>query len=309
MSTVKQPTGPNTTKAHKKVTKDDQQVIDIAVALRSWTPAQAEPLRSLAKWSLESVTHLTEYEDEKANRILTAIAFLSALVGVVFAAIVQRYPFSALVALGRSERHLEIQLLIVVYASFAVYFVLLTLGAALTLWAVRPQFRIPKVWEHTHKLPGSFLFFQEILKVSGSDWASAFTQSSPDELQTQYIKNSILETYLIAQKIPKKLRPLKKGVWLFFASTVVLVVLLPMCVITIYCVDAVPAGDTTTSPGLRPMAIPLPAQAPTAERPQPSDDLTLTRSEPSSGTSRPLPPKRSNSSAGQSKEKSPSVPQ
>ncbi|HWB85069.1 MAG TPA: hypothetical protein VG675_13070 [Bryobacteraceae bacterium] len=29
--------------------------------------------------SLDTVTHLTEYEDDKANRILTAMAFLSAL--------------------------------------------------------------------------------------------------------------------------------------------------------------------------------------------------------------------------------------
>ncbi|MGA2253128.1 MAG: hypothetical protein ABSG53_00575 [Thermoguttaceae bacterium] len=304
MATINQATGTSATKTNK----DDQQVIDIASALRSWTPAQAEPIGSLARWSLESVTHLTEYEDEKANRILTAIAFLSALVGVVFAAIVQRYPFSSLAALGRPERHWEAQLLIVVYSSFAVYFVLLSLGAALTLWAVRPRFRIPKVWERTHKMPGSFLFFQEILKVSGSDWASAFTQTSPDQLQTQYIKNSILETYLIAQKIPKKLRPLKKGLWLFFASTVVLVVLLPMCVVTISFVDIAPATDPTTPTGQRSTMTPMPP-IPAAERPQSSDHQALMSGEPGSSTSGPVPPKKASSSGARSNENSPRVSQ
>ena len=305
MATVNQQLPTSATQTNK----DDQQIMDIASALRSWTPTQGEPIGSLAKWSLESVTHLTEYEDEKANRILTAIAFLSALVGVVFAAMVQRYPFSSLAALGRPERRWEAQLLIVVYCSFAIYFVLLTLGAAFTLWAVRPQFRIPKVWEHTRKMPESFLFFQEILKVAGSDWANAFTQSSPDQLQAQYIKNAILETYLIAQKIPRKLRPLQKGVWLFFASTIVLVALLPLCVITISCVDAVPAGETTASPRHESIVSPMPARVPTAERSRPSDHQTLASRGLSSSTSQAVPLAQPSSSPVGSKEDSPRVPQ
>jgi hypothetical protein len=79
------------------------------------------------------------------------------------------------------------------------------------------------------------------LEVSGKDWAGAFTQSSPADLRQNYAKNSILESYLIAQKIPRKLRPLKRGVWLFFASTVVLVVLLPLCAVTVVFVDISPA--------------------------------------------------------------------
>src|SRR5258708_1767675 len=73
---------------------DDQQIADIRAELVALGTAEIDEILPLAKWSLESVTHLTEYEDEKANRILTAIAFLSAMVGVAFAAIVQRYPLS-----------------------------------------------------------------------------------------------------------------------------------------------------------------------------------------------------------------------
>jgi hypothetical protein len=53
-------------------------------ALSKWTPEKPGEYLERARWSLETVTHLTEYEDEKANRILTAMTFLSALVGVVY---------------------------------------------------------------------------------------------------------------------------------------------------------------------------------------------------------------------------------
>src|SRR4051812_37362184 len=78
-----------------QLSSDDQEIVDLAKELGELRSDQIDELLPLAKWSLESVTHLTEYEDEKANRILTAVAFLSALVSVAFAAIVQRYPFSA----------------------------------------------------------------------------------------------------------------------------------------------------------------------------------------------------------------------
>jgi hypothetical protein len=257
-----------------KISVDDQQVIDLIGELRTWAPADVDQVLQLAKWSLESVTHLTEYEDEKANRILTAIAFLSALVGVAFAAIAQRYPFATLNTAGPRVGWC---LLTTIYCLFAVYFLLLTIGAALTLWAVRPRFRIPGVWKHTKKDPASFLFFQEILKVSGKDWASAFTQSSREKLQLEYAKNSILETYLIAQKIPQKLRPLNKGVLLFFASTVVLIFLLPLCAVTVVVVEVsppAPAGVSSAenSKALSPPQVASPAMGGASSRTPPQSE-------------------------------------
>lgn len=235
---------PETRRQKASVSVDDQQVIDLAAELQSWTPTEVRSLLPLAKWSLESVTHLTEYEDEKANRILTAIAFLSALVGVAFAAIAQRFPLSMSEMLSNSGRQFAGALLMAVYFLFGFYFLLLTAGAVLTLWAVQPRFRLPGVWKHTKTTPASFLFFAKILEVSGKNWANAFTGASADQLELQYVKNSILETYLIAQKIPKKLRPLTAGVRFFIASTLVLIVLLPLCAIAVTCVGMAPSKAT-----------------------------------------------------------------
>lgn len=233
--------------ANKKnpISVDDQQIIDLAAELQTWTSAKAHELLPFAKWSLEAVTHVTEYEDEKANRILTAIAFLSALVAVAFAAIVQRFPFSVSETLSSSGHRLAGYMVIALYSLFGLYFLLLTVGALMTLWAVQPRFRIPKVWGHTKRMPASFLFFEKILEVSGKNWANAFTGTSSEQLELEYLKNSILETYLIAQKIPKKLRPLTVGVRLFIASTIVLILLLPMCAITVACVDVAPPKITS----------------------------------------------------------------
>lgn len=210
---------------------DDQQIAGIAKAIEGLRTEGIEDILPLARWSLETVSHLTEYEDEKANRIMTAVAFLSAIVSVAFAAIVQRYPF-----------HASSRLLVLLYCLFGLYFFLLTLGAAFTLLAVRPQFRIPDTTEErTRKIPRSFLFFKQILDVSGEDWGKNFTVQAPN-LKTEYAKNAILETYLIAQKIPRKLRWLKRGINCFLGSTWVLVVLLPLCAITVVRVE-VPAAN------------------------------------------------------------------
>src|SRR5437773_2843759 len=55
--------------------------------LKDWTPTSddVEALSPLAKESLDRVIALTEYEDGKAGRIITAIALLSAAAGAVYA--------------------------------------------------------------------------------------------------------------------------------------------------------------------------------------------------------------------------------
>ena len=62
--------------------KPHDPVGPIVAALESWKPAAGDldHLLASSSRSLEEVTHLTEYQDDKANRILTAMAFLSAFV-------------------------------------------------------------------------------------------------------------------------------------------------------------------------------------------------------------------------------------
>src|ERR1019366_1043344 len=62
--------------------KPHDPVGPIVAALESWKPAAGDldHLLASSSRSLEEVAHLTEYQDDKANRILTAMAFLSAFV-------------------------------------------------------------------------------------------------------------------------------------------------------------------------------------------------------------------------------------
>jgi putative hydrolase of the HAD superfamily len=180
------------------------------------------------KYSLETVTHLTEYEDEKANRILTAMAFLSALAALVFTALAEKFPAPYLIALWRHGQCARACLLSVAYLSFAVFCTQLVLGSILCLKAIRPQFNIPSQWGKAPKgrIPASFLFFQKILEAGPENWATSCVTQTANNLKREYLKNCILETFLISEKIQKKLRPLQAGINQFYFSAFTLLVLL-----------------------------------------------------------------------------------
>ena len=74
--------------------KPHDPVGPIVAALESWKLAAGDldHLLASSSRSLEEVTHLTEYQDDKANRILTAMAFLSAFAAALFATFLQQYP-------------------------------------------------------------------------------------------------------------------------------------------------------------------------------------------------------------------------
>jgi len=207
----------------------------IALNLKNWSipPEHLSEMFEATQRSLETVTHLTEYEDEKANRILTAMAFLSAFAAVIFAIVPSRYPLSFPGMLIRTGLRRDAYLLFGTYAGFVVYAVTLILGVAFVLHGMRPRFNIPKGWRPDGSKPGSHLFFAKIVEVSPADWANAFLNTGKDEVLSAYVKNSILETYLVAEKIVPKIKWLKRGVMLFQVSTIVLAVLLPVVVATL----------------------------------------------------------------------------
>src|SRR5438270_13971663 len=68
---------------------------ELLVKLNGWSiPAEAlDRVHDGAKASLAEVKALTEYEDGKASRLLTIVAFLSALVGAVFTRFAMDYPW------------------------------------------------------------------------------------------------------------------------------------------------------------------------------------------------------------------------
>src|SRR5262249_47944123 len=149
--------------------------------LKSWTPSDDQELSTLlelSKRSLDEVTRLTEYEDGKANRILAAMAFLSALAGVLFARFVEKY--HVLFLNGPWTNSLP---LMGVYILFFLYILCLVRGVILVIYAVKPRFNVPADWVKGTGKPGSFLFFQQIINVKPAEWAKAFSNRNARELK------------------------------------------------------------------------------------------------------------------------------
>jgi hypothetical protein len=210
--------------------KEPDSVISVkalADMLQNWSPSnpqEAPVFLDLSKRSLDEVTRLTGYEDDKANRILTAMAFLSALAGVLFASFVDKY---------HSEPWSNSYLVASVYLSFFLYVFTLALGAIFVVYAVKPRFNVPADWGKETDAPGSFLFFKQIIRSTPEVWAQAFTSRNAIQLQLEYARNSILETYLIAVKVRDKLAYLEPGIRLLWRSTQILFVWLVVYVIAV----------------------------------------------------------------------------
>ena len=163
----------------------------------------------LSKRSLKEVKHLTEYEDEKANRILAAIAFLSAFAGVMFYVTVPKNKAGVVLEVSNWNTSVGIY-----YICFFVFAFMLISGAVYVLKAISPKFNIPKNYANAKKYPKSFLFFTFILEVTPEEWANSFCHKNSFDLKLEYTKQNIMETYLVAEKIRTKLVDLEVGVGL-----------------------------------------------------------------------------------------------
>jgi hypothetical protein len=226
-------------------TAPSDPVAQIAPLLNNWKkPADLPTLRELTAKSLDAVTHLTEYEDEKANRILTAMAFISAFAGVLFAAIIGHYSNAYLQQL-KSASHCRFLLVEAGYGIFAIYATVLSVGVGFSLYGMMPRFNLPKAWKSPGSFPKSFLFFEKINEIAPADWANAFINTASDELTFHHVKNNVLESYLVSGKIPQKLGPLKKASRLYIASTCILVLWVVLTAIAVASIDVFP--DTAVS--------------------------------------------------------------
>jgi len=209
------------------------------MALAAWTPTgKDEELKELAAFterSLKEVKGLTEYEDNKAQRILAAVAFLAALAGAMFG-LASKSLFEAH-ALGSNFAWSSVNswLAMIVYGLFAFYAVLLASGAAKVILAIKPKFNIPPDWkpDPNKRFPQSFLFFRTILNVAPEHWVEAYAKSDVPKIRNEYIKNSVMETYLVAEKIKIKLGPLEEGIELIVKSTIVLLFWLPFAILAV----------------------------------------------------------------------------
>lgn len=150
----------------------------------------------LARESFKEVLASDEHEDSKAQRILTAMAFLTAAAGVIFAELSRaeigaslKFPFSSTYGY--------------VPVCFFTYVATMIIGTLFFLAALGPAFNIPKNWRKKEKrcYPRSLLFSHLILQGTQTDWEKYWEESGVENLKDKLTKNYVTEAYLLANKV------------------------------------------------------------------------------------------------------------
>ncbi len=173
--------------------------------------AKLDDALKLARDSLNEVTKHTDYQDGKATRLLTIVTFMSAFASLLFNRFADGYPFSVLSWSG-AQQVITSGLIIASYCLFAVFALLAAFGALVTFHAIRSRFRYPTTTSAEH--PGSLVFWMPISWTEPKNWARAFidlndsSKITPD-IKVKYLKNYIVETYLVGVKVADKVRVLE----------------------------------------------------------------------------------------------------
>lgn len=220
---------------------------------------KADPklLLDRAKDSLEEAKKQTEYQDAKAGRLLTIVAFLTAAVGTVFGKFIDLYPLRNGAA-AVSETSLWIT---VTYLLFGVYLLLVAAGALVTFHAMSTRF----VWPTANNLADkpdvdSMLFWQQIIRTKPEAWGTVFAGEKGELLRTYYL-NYVSEAYLVSAKVADKLRYLDPGQRLLILSIRVLFGLFLLIALTFTLVPPPPKAAAVPAPGAAPCVAGAPATA------------------------------------------------
>ena len=204
--------------------------------------ASAESLRiDLAERSLKSVLDADIHLDNKAGRILGAIAFLTAAAGSVFAKVysdslptdqiqtkiarvLSGHVAQKTIDMATAQIALEVHKKYVtifgvdwpVFA-FAVYLLCVLCGTLLYLAAMGPALHIPdwfgaksKVDDHANGEPTSRLFFKNISEFDRKKWED-YWRTDQEALEKCIAEDYVREAHLIAQKTLAKYNYMRKG--------------------------------------------------------------------------------------------------
>ena len=161
---------------------------------------------SVAKESFKEVLASDEHEDSKAQRILTAMAFLTAAAGVIFAELL-RSEIGASLTFPLLSAHDYLGV------CFFAFVVTIVIGSLCVLAALGPAFNTPPPWRKKEEgsYPRSLLFSQLILQGTQRDWKRHWQDSSADQLRTQLVENYAFEAYLLSEKIRFKVNMMRCG--------------------------------------------------------------------------------------------------
>lgn len=196
-------------------------------AAQDWTKLKADDLEEaikLARQSLDESKDQTEYQDQKATRLLTVTTFLTALSGALFTRFNDTYPLGSL----WDRSCWATCLLVLGYAIFGLFLLTALAGALVTFHATRTRFKYPKQELAAREAgdPNSRLFYSGVISIRPRAWASTFvaapaagTDLAPrDDIVQAYYKDLVGEAYLVAAKTADKLRYLEPAQTLLSAS-------------------------------------------------------------------------------------------
>ena len=244
----------------------DDEIIDRMIGelrkLKDHGNSEIEFALKRGRESLDEVKGLTEYEDQKATRNLTIITFISALAGVLFSGFSEDYPIRSMVDVLAANGIVEIAQISLIVATYGLFFAFVTcaiMGALVVFHATRIRFKYPAITmldlgENVGRA-GSFLFYSPIIQVLPERWAQSFLQKElegADEsmlvdpsLGVSYLKNYVIESYLVATKVAEKLRYLMPAQSILSSSIKILLVWLVFVISTIIMVPSYGEIDTT----------------------------------------------------------------
>lgn len=197
-----------------------EMMIEFGAASKHWkdidaTDAQLDDAIKLARQSLDEVKDQTEYQDQKATRLLTVTTFLTALSGALFTRLNDAYPIARL----SEEPWCWILLIGVAYVLFGLFLLASLSGALVTYHATRTRFKYTNddVVAKDCGSPKSRLFYRSITNVRPKVWSLSFVEGPNEvtagtkpklraDLKCRYLTDLVGETYLVACKTADKLR-------------------------------------------------------------------------------------------------------
>lgn len=173
----------------------------------------------VAETTFKTVLDADVHQDNKANRILSAMAFLTAAAAQIFArAYVQPVAgqqvgsISTISILGLTVN--------VPLAAFAAYILFVLLGVLVYLNALGPPLNISSRLQARGSSPStnkvsSLLFFDRIGETSANTWQQHWRETETSALCHQMTENYIFESHLIAEKAKTKVTFMSLGSNLF----------------------------------------------------------------------------------------------
>lgn len=195
--------------------KDSAALVEL---LGDWEipEGREQAVHDIALASLNQVKASTEYDDARA--LLTIVAFLTALAGAVF------NRFSSTYGLPRFQsmaNHWDQIWPAVTYAMFGAYAVIVAISAYVIFGAMKPPSHSGHRDRGREPVPRVLNFHARIAGTRPQAWGESIvglansSAVGSDSLTAHYAKHYILETYLVADQIARKLKKAAPAVrWL-----------------------------------------------------------------------------------------------